>query len=51
MWVSPGAARLASAAGGCAMREAVVRLGDGRRVGYAEYGDPDGWPILMFHGL
>lgn len=26
-------------------------LRDGRRLGYAEYGDPDGRPVLFFHGL
>jgi pimeloyl-ACP methyl ester carboxylesterase len=28
----------------------VLRLTDGRRLGYAEYGDPDGWPLMFFHG-
>jgi pimeloyl-ACP methyl ester carboxylesterase len=28
----------------------VVRLRDGRRLGYAERGDPDGRPVLDFHG-
>jgi pimeloyl-ACP methyl ester carboxylesterase len=28
----------------------VVRLGDGRSVGYTEYGDPDGFPIVNAHG-
>lgn len=28
----------------------VLRLSDGRRVGYAEYGDPDGEPVFLFHG-
>lgn len=28
----------------------VLRLSDGRRLGYAEYGDADGDPILLFHG-
>jgi pimeloyl-ACP methyl ester carboxylesterase len=28
----------------------VHRLGDGRRVGYALYGDPDGLPVLNCHG-
>jgi pimeloyl-ACP methyl ester carboxylesterase len=32
-------------------KEATVELADGRRLGYAEYGDPDGKPILEFHGL
>jgi len=27
-----------------------VRLGDGRRLAYAEYGDPHGTPSLYFHG-
>jgi len=27
-----------------------VRLRDGRRLAYAEYGDPQGKPILFFHG-
>lgn len=33
------------------MREGTVTLPDGRALGYAEYGDPDGEPILEFHGL
>jgi pimeloyl-ACP methyl ester carboxylesterase len=28
-----------------------VRLPDGRRLGYAEYGDPSGRPVLYFHGF
>ena len=28
-----------------------IILGDGRRLGFAEYGDPAGVPILYFHGL
>ncbi len=28
-----------------------VRLRDGRRLGYAEYGDPAGKPVLHLHGL
>lgn len=28
-----------------------IRLADGRRLGFAEYGDPEGVPVLMFHGL
>ena len=27
-----------------------IRLSDGRLLGYAEFGDPDGKPILYFHG-
>jgi pimeloyl-ACP methyl ester carboxylesterase len=25
-------------------------LADGRRLAYAEYGDPEGWPLMFFHG-
>ncbi|HSH21680.1 MAG TPA: alpha/beta hydrolase [Candidatus Caenarcaniphilales bacterium] len=32
-------------------QDRMVRLRDGRRLGYAEYGDPDGAPVLFFHGL
>lgn len=28
----------------------VVRLPDGRRISYAEFGQPDGFPVLWFHG-
>lgn len=28
-----------------------VRLRDGRMLAYASYGDPDGHPVLFFHGL
>ena len=28
-----------------------VKLSDGRSVGYAEYGDPMGKPVLHFHGF
>lgn len=27
-----------------------IELPDGRRMGYAEYGDPEGRPVLYFHG-
>ena len=33
-----------------AQRARTVRLPDGRRLGYAEYGDPDGLPLFGFHG-
>lgn len=29
----------------------VISLRDGRRLGYAEYGDPEGKPVFFFHGL
>jgi len=28
----------------------VYRLASGRRIGYAEYGDLDGWPVIALHG-
>jgi pimeloyl-ACP methyl ester carboxylesterase len=31
-------------------RSRTVVLPDGHRLGYAEWGDPDGWPVLFFHG-
>jgi pimeloyl-ACP methyl ester carboxylesterase len=30
--------------------QATLLLGDGRRLGYAQYGDPDGEPLFYFHG-
>ncbi len=32
------------------MIDKTHRLPDGRQLGYAEYGDPDGMPLLFFHG-
>ena len=33
------------------MRDAhVMTLGDGRELGWVEFGAPDGWPVLGFHG-
>ena len=29
----------------------IISLRDGRRIGYAEYGDPEGKPVFFFHGL
>jgi pimeloyl-ACP methyl ester carboxylesterase len=29
----------------------TLRLADGRRLAYAEYGSPDGVPLFLFHGL
>src|SRR5215471_4610530 len=29
----------------------VISLRDGRTLGYAEYGDPNGKPVFFFHGL
>lgn len=31
-------------------RDTVVRLPDGRQLGYTEYGDPQGAPVFLFHG-
>jgi len=28
----------------------IYRLSDGRRLGYAEYGDPTGHPVIALHG-
>jgi pimeloyl-ACP methyl ester carboxylesterase len=30
--------------------DGVLKLSDGRRLGYAQYGQPDGEPIVYFHG-
>lgn len=32
------------------VREEVIRMPDGRRLAYAEYGDPVGTPVFFFHG-
>ena len=37
-------------ASGAGPRESSIRLGDGRTLAYAEYGDPDGAPVLGCHG-
>lgn len=29
----------------------VIRLSDGRTLAFAEWGDPDGFPVLFFHGV
>jgi pimeloyl-ACP methyl ester carboxylesterase len=29
----------------------IISLRDGRKLGYAEYGDPNGKPVFFFHGL
>ena len=31
-------------------RESLVAMAGGRSIGYAEYGDPEGDPVLWFHG-
>lgn len=28
----------------------ILRLLDGRRLGYAEYGNPEGEPVFLVHG-
>ena len=33
-----------------ALTEGTLELRDGRKIGYAEYGSPDGLPVLWFHG-
>lgn len=32
------------------MSEHIVKLKDGRNLGYAHYGDEEGKPVLLFHG-
>ena len=32
------------------MSDGIARLPDGRRLGYARYGDPDGRPLVVCHG-
>lgn len=32
------------------MRNNIIQLKDGRKLGYAEYGDPKGRPLFFFHG-
>jgi pimeloyl-ACP methyl ester carboxylesterase/glycosidase len=32
-------------------RDRSLKLRDGRRVAYAEWGDPDGSPVLLLHGM
>lgn len=33
------------------LQDGTIELGDGRTLGYAEYGDPKGAPLFFFHGL
>ena len=33
------------------MKEGLLHLADGRELGYAEYGAPDGQPVLYCHGF
>jgi pimeloyl-ACP methyl ester carboxylesterase len=33
-----------------ALRDDAVRLADGRKLAYAEWGEPDGAPVFLFHG-
>lgn len=39
-----------STAGALILRDDTIILPDGRRLGFAEYGDPHGVPIMLFHG-
>jgi pimeloyl-ACP methyl ester carboxylesterase len=43
--ISGGASRVAGQ-----NQDNILVLADGRRLGYASYGDPKGWPLLFFHG-
>jgi pimeloyl-ACP methyl ester carboxylesterase len=31
--------------------DSIMTLANGRQLGYAEYGDPNGFPIFFFHGF
>jgi pimeloyl-ACP methyl ester carboxylesterase len=33
------------------VKDASIRLADGRTLAYAEWGDPDGRPVFYFHGM
>jgi len=33
------------------IEDRTIRLRDGRLLGYREYGDPHGYPIIFFHGI
>jgi hypothetical protein len=33
-----------------AVEDGTLLLGDGRKLGYAQYGQPDGEPFFFFHG-
>ncbi len=39
--------------GDCGLRNECqrIRLDDGRHLGFATYGDPQGWPVIYFHGI
>lgn len=39
-----------TAARAVVLRDDVIELPGGRRLGFAEYGDPDGDPVMLFHG-
>ncbi len=32
-------------------QDSIIRLSDARQLAYAEYGDPSGRPVFLFHGL
>jgi pimeloyl-ACP methyl ester carboxylesterase len=36
--------------GGSSRSSQILRLADGRQIGFAEYGDPEGLPVLALHG-
>jgi pimeloyl-ACP methyl ester carboxylesterase/DNA-binding CsgD family transcriptional regulator len=48
---SNNVAHRAARATSSAARESSLRLDDGRRLSYAEYGDPYGEPVLFFHSI
>ena len=48
--VAEGGATANEAPGAIDRSSQVLRLADGRRIGFAEYGDPEGLPVLALHG-
>jgi pimeloyl-ACP methyl ester carboxylesterase len=46
----PGGAGLSASSNFHDMRDHIITLSSGRKLGYAEYGDPNGVPMFYFHG-
>ena len=52
-WVESGSARIEEGKimGFATTTSPQLRLADGRRLGYTEYGEPTGTPVVYFHGF